>query len=98
MRGREGSPWRATDAPRPWEDVDELELATLTRGPLVQCTNGCTAPAATCRPPSSKQRSYAAQQADPAGVVTNSPSLHQAQGDSCRLDVKTTSWPRAARA
>ena len=49
-------------------------------GPLVSTTNGCTATAAT--PPAEFEAAFYAQQADPPGLETNSPSLHQTQGDS----------------
>ena len=65
-----------------WDDVDELELATLSLGALVQRATGSTATATTCHPPSSKQRSTLPNRPTPPGLESNSPSLHQTQGGS----------------
>jgi putative transposase len=64
-----------------WDDVDELELATLSwvhwfneQRLHGQCDDV---------PPAEFEAAfYAAHQADPTGVETNSPSLHQTQGSS----------------
>src|SRR5205823_2257998 len=56
----------------------------LSHGCTGSTNRGCTATAATCRPPSTKQRSTLPYKPIPPGLETNSPSLHQTQGGSCR--------------
>jgi transposase InsO family protein len=67
------------DAPQPWDDVDELELATLS-----WCTgstrSASTATATTSRPPSSLLPNSPPQ----PRLETNRPSLQQSQGGSYR--------------
>lgn len=68
------------DVPRPWDDVDELELAMLS---WVHWFNANRAPTmATSRPTSSKQRSMLHNRPPLPGLETKSPSLHQSQGRS----------------
>ncbi len=64
-----------------WDDVDEVELATLS-GCTGSTSTGSTATAATCRQRSSKGPSTLPNRPTPEGLEPNSPSLHQTQGGS----------------
>jgi hypothetical protein len=69
------------DAPRPWDDVDELELATLS---WVHWFNEhrLHSHCGDIPPAEFEAAFYAANKPPPPGLETNSPSLHQSQGGS----------------
>ena len=64
-----------------WDDVDDLELATLAW--VHWFNNERLHGYCNDVPPAEFEAAfYAAQQTDPPGLESNSPSLHQTQGDS----------------
>ena len=68
-----------------WDDVDELELATLAWVHWFN-TERLHGHCGHVPPAEFEAAFYAAQQATPPGLESNSPSLHQTQGDSKRWD------------
>ncbi len=69
----------------PWDDVDELELATLS---WVHWFNDdrLHGHCGDIPPAEFEAAFYAAQQTAPPGLETNRPSLHQTQGDSVTIN------------
>ncbi len=70
------------DAPKPWDDVDELELATLSWVHWFNHEQRLHGHCGDIPPIEYEAAHYVAQQPSPLGVGTNNPSLHQTQGDS----------------
>ena len=77
-----------------WDDVDELELATLS-WVYGSTKPGCTATAQTSHQPSTKQRSMLPNGPTPPGLEPNRTSLHQTQGGS--TSCAAGGWPGPRR-